>query len=380
MDPIRVDDLRSLTEPGAPPCVSVYLETHRFGAETGQDRIRLKNLARDARRQLERSGVAAPSVRSVLRPLREFIEEESAWRGMGDGLAMFLRPGWSRSFRLPFAFPEIVTVGERFDVKPLLPVALAGERFLVLALSQDQVRLLEGTRHGIEEVELEHVPRSLAFALRFDDPQAERLYHVTRSSGTTRAVFHGHGVGGEVDKDRILRFFREVDRGLHEVLHGRGTPMLLACVDYEAAIYREANTYPHLVPGSLSGNPDRLSAEELHRRAWTLMEPMFHEVLETDAARFRELAGTGLTSHDLGDVLDASLAGRVEVLFVAIDRERWGAVDPLGKVEAHGVEMPGDRDLLDVAAVRALASGARVHAISADEMPSEEPAAAILRF
>ena len=381
MDRFQEEDLRALTEPAEGPCVSLYLPTHRFGRESAQDRVRLRNLAGDARRRLGSAGMSASAARTMLGPLRPFLQGERLWRQMGDGLAMFLRPGWSRWYRLPISFREIVSVGGRFTVKPLLPLAVGPERFFVLALSQNEVRLLEGTRFGLDEVELETVPRSLAEALKYDDPQAERLYHVTMASGKARAVFHGHGVGGEVDKDRILRYFRGVDHGLRDVLRGEDAPMLLACVDYEAAIYREANTYPHLAPGSIAGTPDHLSAAELHERAWPFVEAVYREVVETDAARFRRLAGTGLTTEDLPDVLDAALTGRSEVLFVATDRELWGAVDALtGKAEVHELELPGDEDLLDLAAVRAIFRGGRVHALPADELPSSEPAAAILRF
>jgi Bacterial archaeo-eukaryotic release factor family 7 len=41
----------------------------------------------------------------------------------------------------------------------------------ILALSQNQARLLHGTRHTVRAVDLTHVPRNRADALRFDEKE-----------------------------------------------------------------------------------------------------------------------------------------------------------------------------------------------------------------
>ena len=145
MDRFQEEDLQALREPAEGPCVSLFLPTHRVGGGSGEDRIRLRNLARDAQRRLEKAGMGAKAARTLLGPLRPFLQGERLWRRMGDGLAMFVRPEWFRWYRLPISFREIVSVGERFTVKPLLPLAASPERLFVLALSQNEVRLLEGT-------------------------------------------------------------------------------------------------------------------------------------------------------------------------------------------------------------------------------------------
>ena len=60
------------------------------------------------------------------------------------GLALFLAEGFFRRFRLPTAFVETVAVNRRFMVNPLIPLLSERDLFFVLALSQNQVRLLRG--------------------------------------------------------------------------------------------------------------------------------------------------------------------------------------------------------------------------------------------
>jgi hypothetical protein len=50
----------------------------------------------------------------------------------------------------------LVIVSERFHVKPLLPLLSGDGRFYVLALSQNEIRLLQGTRYSVEQVDYLH--------------------------------------------------------------------------------------------------------------------------------------------------------------------------------------------------------------------------------
>jgi hypothetical protein len=49
-------------------------------------------------------------------------------------------------------------------VKPLLPFLASDGVFYILALSQNQLRLLAGTRHTVDEIDLENVPETLSEA------------------------------------------------------------------------------------------------------------------------------------------------------------------------------------------------------------------------
>ncbi len=48
--------LKTLTEKPEPPCMSIFLHTHRSGKEVERDPIRLKNLLRQAQKRFLTSG------------------------------------------------------------------------------------------------------------------------------------------------------------------------------------------------------------------------------------------------------------------------------------------------------------------------------------
>jgi hypothetical protein len=383
MDLIRKADLNDLIEGGPGPCVSIFLPTHRAGPATEQDRIRLKNLLRKAEGVLLTSGERrAPAVRELLAPARDLERERLFWEYQSDGLAVFIRPGWFRFYRIPLSLPSVASVGDRHHVAPLLPLFTGDGHFFVLALSQNEIRLLGGSRHSVEHVELSDVPTSLADALRYEDREKQHLFHVAGGGARSgRAIFHGHGIGGEVGKDQILRYFRQVDRGLRELLADERAPLVLAGVEYLLPIYREATTYPHLVDVGIAGNPEGLSDDHLHGQAWALIEPVFRRERQQAAARYRDLAGTGLGPSELVEVLQRSHEGRVEVLFIAVGEQQWGAYDAeAGTVALRDQPEAKDEDVLNLAAVRTLQGGGVVYAVGRDEMPAPGSLAAVLRY
>jgi len=119
MDSLTGSDLRELLGQSG-ICVSICMPTHRVGAETLQDPIRLKNLLRAARSQLRGLGLDAAMVDKVLTPAVALLDDHDFWQHQGDGLAVYCSPGFHRLFRVPLALPELAVVAARFHSKPLL--------------------------------------------------------------------------------------------------------------------------------------------------------------------------------------------------------------------------------------------------------------------
>jgi hypothetical protein len=380
-------DLQRLVEPDDGLCISIYLPTHRFGREMQGDPIRLKNALDAAEASLISAGLRAPAARERLAPLRKRIDDTLFWQHQSDGLAIFQSPQWEREYRLPMQLDELTVVSPRFHVKPLLPLLSGDGQFYLLALSQNEVRLLQGTRYSVSDVDIPDAPADIAEALWADDPERQQQWHSGtqgQSPGGKRpAMFHGHGVGDDDNKDRILRYFRQIDAALSRLLADDDAPLLLAGVDYLLPIYAEANTYPQLIIDGLPGNPEELSAEELHERAWKVVGPRFAGEKQAAAERYRALAGAGddLATNSLSTIVRAARHGAVETLFVPLGVQRWGAYDSdSDDCTTHASPHPGDYDLLDYAAAHTLRTGGVVYAVEADEMPAEGDSLAILRY
>jgi hypothetical protein len=382
------DELRTLAEERGQPSVSLYMPIHRVGPEGQQNPIRLRNLLTEAEKRLLALGAKTPEVQAMLAPGEAMLSRRAPSENPGLGLALFMSDEQSWEFRLPFAVEELLVVAQRFHLQPLLRALRPDGVFYVLALSQKQARLLEGTRHAVREIDLDNVPQGLAEALRGEEPVKSIQFHTATSApggrgGDRPAIFHGHGGGEEAGKSDILRYFHQVDHGLREWLGTRQAPLVLAGVEYLLPLYQEANSYPHLVADGLTGNPDDLRAEELHARAWEIVRPLIIQPREAAVEKFKQLSGAGspLASTEVGEIVAAAYYGRVESLFARLGAQQWGRFDPeTGQATLESGPTADNEDLLDMAAVQAYLNRGAVYVVPADQMPGWQPLAATFRY
>jgi hypothetical protein len=171
-----------------------------------------------------------------------------------------------------------------------------------------------------------------------------------------------------------------IDRALHTLLHDEKAPLVFAGVDYLFPIYREANSYPHLVERHVSGNPDQAAERQLHDAAWDCVRNGFDQARQTSVEQYERLAGTGMASDEVPSIVAAAVAGQVETLFVDTRRHVWGRWGPSDN-EAHldDERQPRSDDLLDLAAAQTLLHHGHVFALAEDEMPHGAPLAAVFR-
>lgn len=385
MDVVRHEDLKALMTQSNGLCVSLFLPTSRSGSDTGQGSIRLGNLLKDAEGQLIRQGMRAPEAGRLLREARGLVGDLWFWTHQADGLAVFISGGSTQYYRLPIELEELAIVNDRFYLKPLIRLLGSDMRFYLLALSQNSVRLMWGSRFNWGTVALEGVPANLADALKYDEPWRQLQHHAVgpkpHGSGRVAATFHGHGAGKDEPKERIFRYFRMIDDGLAPTLRDETVPLVLAGVDYLIPIYRSATGYDFVADDAVTGNPDRLSDQELHSRAVPLAEPYFRHGHEDAIARFAQFEPDGKATADVEEVVVAAHAGRVESLLLAHGGHRWGRHDlAAGNVELHRNRYQGSEDLLDLAAVNTWLHRGDVFVLDAAQMPGEAQAAAVLRY
>ncbi len=388
MDILTRAELEQLMRKEQQWCVSIYLPTHRTGTDAQQDPIRLKNLLGEAEKRLSDEGVGRRDVQKMLEPASKLLQDSHFWQHQSNGLAIFLSSNRVLRYRLPLNFQELVVVDDHFHIKPLLPLFTGDGQFYILALSQNKVRLLNGTRDSVSEVDIGQVGGSLAEAIPSDDHQVSLQLHTSGSTGgmlgSGSVTFHGQGGGSdESAKNELLRYFRLVSDGLTEFLQEDRRPLVLAGVEYLLPIYKEANTYLNLIDRVIKGNPDLLSADELHKSAWDIIEPLFKATQEEAIVYYNQLAGqaSARVADTLEKILPAAIQGRVETLFAAAGVQQWGVLDPVtNEIALHDQMESGDEHLLDLAAVQTYLKGGIVYVVEPEKVPGGTIAAAVLRY
>ncbi len=384
MDHMTMADLMQLADRYPGWNVSLYMPAHRAGRDTEQDPIRFKNLLKEAEERLLAKGLRSPEIQGLLEPAKRLLLDPAFWRHQSDGLAVFLSPEAVHTYRLPIRFDQQVVISDRFHLKPLLPFFANDGHFYILALSQNQVRVFEGTRFTVDEIEIESMPKAMADALQYERFEKNIQFHTAASTqtggGARAAIFHGHDPSDE-DKPRLVRWFRKVDEELLKLVAGQQSPLILAGVEYYFPLYRSASSYPNILEKGLPGNPDMLSPTEIHAGVWPLVEPTFTQAQMKAIARYQELIAQKKATSDLEQAVLAAHHSQVDTILVPVGVQAWGRVDPAaGAVEIHTRHETGDEDLLDLAAIQTLTHRGNVFAIPADQMPEGVQVAAILRY
>lgn len=291
-----------------------------------------------------------------------------------DGLALFLSAGSLQPVRVPIRLPELVTVGDRFAVRPLLSLLTAGGHFYILALNQEEIRLFRGSRFDVDEVTLDGLP--LAMWLTMPRRQPIRAHGFLVDRGGPHAGFHGNDAESA---PLIIEHFRRVDRALAEVLADEDAPLVLAGVRSTQQLYRQVNTHPRLLDTGIDASPWDFSAAQLHRRAWPLVEPTLRSGEVAAVAAYRALLGSDRTRTEPAEILAFAEQGRIETLFLCADRAGGGTSFPAGpSVRLTSASFHEER--LDLAAVATLRHGGAVYMVSRSRMPDVTSAAAMLRY
>ncbi|HKJ00566.1 MAG TPA: hypothetical protein VKB51_19000 [bacterium] len=378
MDRITMLDLQALWNEASQPCVSIFLPTHLKGAGTQNDPIVLKNLMRDASEQLVQMELREPEARELLAPVEAIAGNQAFWKEQAPGLAVFRSPRLFRTFHLAHAPAERVVVTRRFHTRPLLPCLEDNAPFHVLAVSLNDVRLLAATGREIQELPLRDAPRSLKDFQKMEDNQGDDQYRQAGQGGTFAAGGH------QADrKDAQRRYLRAIANAVEAQLNDSRAPLVFAGVEMLFAQYREVAESARLVSEPVAGSPDRVSAEILRDQALQVLRPLWEAERTQAAADYRRLAGTGRTATGLAQVLPQAAAGRVDTLLLVRETERWGHFADGAPLEIHERPVPGDDELLDLAASLALKAGGRV--LTLPEALLEQPevvdgVAALLRY
>ncbi len=387
MKELTQDELRETIENADGWCVSLFMPTHHNGLDNPEDRIRYKNLLRQAEERLVAGGMRQTEARDLLARAAEHGEDGIFWQHQLGGLAVFASKGWFRHYLVSVPLEELVIVNKRFHIKPLFPLLTGDSEFYVLALSKHMVKLFKASRFTIREQKVPNAPRDMADALKFDDYDVNRRFYQRASKpertahGGRVGQYYGQGVGEEDTKDQVLRYFRVVDQAIHEQIASDNDPLVLAAVDYLIPIYAEANTYPYLEERGVTGNPETVDPEDLRNKAWEIVVPGFEQKRTQAADHYNELAKTPRASNEIEQVVPAAYQGRVETLFVPVDAEVWGEFDPDNNVaKIHPAREACDQDLLDLAATQTLLHGGAVYGMDMTQVPGGGTIAAVFRY
>jgi len=377
LEQIRMDGMHEiLSSPG--PSITVILPPCRPGELAATSAALLKVQVHHAERLLAERGVSETEAADLLAPLQYLTEDTTLFSGSQWGRAIFRSPTVYRHFQVMQPIRAKLTVASCFAIRALLPELSLPSEFYVLELSKKRISLLRCTPFHATPVGLpEGVPQTLEEALQLEAPDhdLENRSFAGTSMGAMRAVRFGTGSGRETQHAHLGDFYKLVDRGMRKLLHGGGTPLVLAGVDEDTALYRSISACPTLVPDSIHGSPTVSTQEaEIVRKGYALIhaECVDREIKAWIEAK--ERLAPARFSTELRDILRAAFEGRVMSLSIDETARRTGEF-AMGEYRSWGTE-----DLLNLAAVQTILHNGKVVGMPNDRLPGGAAVAAQLRF
>jgi hypothetical protein len=415
-EPLSPESLRPLLGAHEPPCLSLYLPTHRNVPENTVDRPAYRHLLEAFELALDLSHSRA-EIERLLHPFRVLEADRGFWEHTRDGLAVLAAGGTAHGFLLQRPVAPLALVTPRFHLLPLVRLVASLERFTVLTLTSREAAVFEATAwadvaastraRDVTIGPLDPLPLRAGSALEpaatlrrdlvIDEEILEpHRVHVGTGPSGRAAVRVIHGGAGSKQDDIDLdteTFLRHVDGAVEaQVSRPTGLPLLLVAAAPLAATFRGLSHNPLLLDEHVPLDPHLMSAGELAAVVAPVFAAAQSRRIARELAAFRQAHDHGLAVEDLVAIGKAAVAGRIAALLLESDRFVPGTFDPAtGRVACRG-EPPGDlsragdlpaattQDVLGLLAEAVLLHGGSIVSLAATAMPVPSPAAAILRY
>lgn len=360
--------------------ISLYQPTHRHGPENQQDLIRFKNLLQIIKKSL-RDKYDQATIEKRMKPFYDLEANREFWQHAGEGLAMFASENKCIVYRLQRPVEAYAVVANSFHIKPLIRVFQSADRYHLLGLGQKEFSLFEGTRYGIQQVDLDPEIKSTVNDALGED-YVEKLVTTGGSGPRGQALFHGFGSKQDVIDNVTEKFFRVVDK---EVLDYYSRPMelpvYLVALDQYHSYFQKMSKNPFLQKEGIKIDYTSMDLAELQNAAWEVLEPLYIERTRKLVEKFENARAKDEGSDDIVQVAHAATEGRISRVLLESERIYPGKVDiTSGKLTEADINNPEIDDVLDDIAELVFKQQGEVVVVPKDRMPSDTGVAAIYRY
>lgn len=301
------------------PSISIIAPTHPAFPEALKNHILLKDLIKQAIKELEtkaQASITAPLI-DKLHKLEQYIDFSKS----SKSLALFVNKDIATVFYLPWTLPEHISVDETFALRELIAMHAKFPAYWVLALSRGSTRLLHYSDDYIYEIieptlDSEGKPVS-GFPLNDLGPSEHKYLAI----GT-----------GDLDSrykdDREIQFFRFVDTHLAKFLKQEDIPVLLLGVAEDITYFKEATHHKSSIIETINGNFDHANFDHIKDALHPAIERIYAAKAQDALKKLDEAVGALKYASDIEPVWHMAQQGRVHVLLIEDNLKAVGIVNP----------------------------------------------------
>jgi hypothetical protein len=349
--------LRELAKHDTSPKVSMFLPTSPSSATTQDAATHLKNLLREAMQMLERAGASTSEAEALLADVSATVSDREFWQHQQHGLAFFVSPDGVVQVSVSHSLEPAVSVGDHFDVLPLMPGLVTNSEYALVCASQGEVSVYRGNAAELVEITIPEMPTSLEDVLTDTDYENPVLASPPARPNTGSQNISNAQVYGDAPPEwqAMVRrkFAGKIVSGLSAASDLQGLPLVvIADEDMAGDVAEEAGA----VAVDMT-HPTALSVKQRHDVSWGLVQETLDQTRQDRLATMAQRLGQNNdVATDPAEIVQMAKAGRVDKLFVATNSPDAVISDALWSTLGNGGEVfyAGDSDAMPDSGVVAL--------------------------
>jgi len=295
---MQKDKLEKLALERSNPCITISMSTHRTSTNDVRDAIELKKLLAEAHEHVVNE-FGQYEVGNLLEKIDNLYEQIDLNKNL-DSLHLFISDSTQEIVKSSWPIlTNTVSVAESFVIKPLIKDFNRLEEYLILVLSQFDVRLL----HAIND--------NIAEEIKNDDfIFSKNPYFLTDSdkSGESKQI------------DNFTReFFNQIDKALVKLHYKTEMNVVVICTENNWSRLMQVADKPSIYLGNVNINYNDTANHSIASEAWQIVVALQEEGRARAIQEMKEAAGHGKVITDLLDIFLAVKAGRGDLLITHDD-------------------------------------------------------------
>jgi len=290
---MQKDKIEKLASERGNPCVTISMNTQRTFPENQQDVVELRKLIKEAHNHVKKE-FGQHEVNDLLEKIDNLEQEidvnynlESIHIFLSDATTEIVKSSWP-------ILRNVVSVAENFVIKPLIKDFNRIEEYLILVLSQSDVRLLRAINDSVAgEIKGED--------FEFDD-NPFFLTNLDKSSD-----------GKQVD-NMVREFFNQIDKAVVKIHHKTAMNVVVICNDKNWSRLLQVADKPSIYIGNFNTNNNDSASQSIAVEAWQFVNELQEKGRTEAIQEMKKAAGKGMVITDLLDIFLAVQAGRGDLL------------------------------------------------------------------
>jgi len=318
---MQKDKLEKLASERSNPCVTISMNTHRNFSDNQKDIVEFQKLIKKANDHVVKE-FGHFDIKNLLNKI-ENIQEEIDFNSLLDSLHILLSDTTTEIVKSSWPTRQnVVSVAENFVIKPLIKDFNRDEDYLIMVLSQSDVRLL----HAIND--------SIVGEISDKDFPFDKNPHFLTDQDKA--------IDSKQIDNYIREFFNNIDKVLVKIQNKTDMNIVVICTESNWSQLMRVADKPSIYFGNVSLNFNNSNNLSLATESWKIVSEIKKEMRVKAIHEMKEAAGHGKVLTDLAEIFLAVQSGRGDLLITHEDYHQAVIKDGQNSFHlAKDVTLPG---------------------------------------